>query len=970
MNSSGGFSGPATSLAVLIFALTLAAYILYRRYLSRRLLMQQVAELEALSAAGRAIVAAQLDVRALCALIASEAGKVLDNETFQVGLFNGDFYEILFWRIRGIIQPTPAIFDLSEEGGIISWVRRTHYPLLVKDFQKDRAALPAKPRYISDNPPLSAIFIPLVSGDQCIGILAAQHQQANRFSEEDLRRLTILANQAAAAIAHAQLFAQERKRAAQLELVGQIGRKINSIQNQDEIFSQVVSLTQETFGFHFVSIFTLDPESGTAVLKASSAPEAVTNGIDLQPVAGLVGMAISRQETIISNNTDEDERFVIRYLGLESATGSEMAIPLIVDGAITGVLDLQSPEKEVFTETEKTTLEALAAEIALAIGKVRQLERQREDAWFSTAQLQVAEAISRAADMNELVASVSRLTPLLSGVNHCAILRWDEEHGRYHGTQLFSRHTGSHPLVHLHIGIGSWSPLDAVHVGQQPLATQKIPIWYRPFAAELPDTPTLQLYPLNSLATNSGVMIVNRPTRDESKWGKQDELLQNISLQVAQALENAALRLAQQEEAWVNAALFQVAAAVNNLMDLNEILTTITRLVSMLIGVETCLILVWNEETETFQPGASYGVSEMGRGLLQTLEIDQEEFRTFTPQVIHSDWELGSIYIISPPPWLKKVIGTANTYAFPLYARGRLEGAMLIGSNGGTPQSSSSPTEHRLTNRHLNILSGIAHTAATAVINHQLYQQAAEQKRLEQELDVARDIQASLIPAGNPNIPGCTVDSYWHAARQVSGDFYDFMPLANNSWGIVVADVADKGIPAALFMALSRTILRTVAFSRDDPAQTLIRVNQILNNDAQTDHFVTAFYAIWNPNTHRLTYANGGHNPPLLIRESGKVKLLTGQGIALGVLPNAHIEKNSLTFRRGDVLLLYTDGVTEAINEDYDEFGLERLKMTVENVKQRSAAAIRAAITEALINHAGDTAQFDDITLVVLKRDD
>jgi len=150
----------------------------------------------------------------------------------------------------------------------------------------------------------------------------------------------------------------------------------------------------------------------------------------------------------------------------------------------------------------------------------------------------------------------------------------------------------------------------------------------------------------------------------------------------------------------------------------------------------------------------------------------------------------------------------------------------------------------------------------------------------------------------------------------------------------------------------------------------LMRVNEIINNDAQSDHFVTVFYAIWDPRKKELTYANGGHNPPLLIRRSGQTKLLKAQGIALGVMPNVVIEQKTLSFQKGDVLLLYTDGVTEAINEDYDEFGLSRLRLTADAVRNQSAVDIRAAITEAIHAHAGDTPQFDDITLVVLKRND
>jgi serine phosphatase RsbU (regulator of sigma subunit) len=287
---------------------------------------------------------------------------------------------------------------------------------------------------------------------------------------------------------------------------------------------------------------------------------------------------------------------------------------------------------------------------------------------------------------------------------------------------------------------------------------------------------------------------------------------------------------------------------------------------------------------------------------------------------------------------------------------------MLIGAALSANGRSLSP-------RRLNILDGIAQQAATAVINNRLYQEAAERDRMEQELNVARDIQTSLIPDGSPDIPGCNTASFWEAARQVSGDFYDFLPLRNGRWGIVIADVADKGVPAALFMALSRTILRTVALNRESPADVLMRVNEILDNDAQSDLFVTIFYAIWDPTHSRLTYANGGHNPPLLIRANGNTELLPNSGMALGVLPTIQVRQHSLTLHAGDTLVCYTDGITEAMNEDLDEFGMKRLHLAANRARHANASAIIEAITQDVTDHAGDSPQFDDMTLLVLKRE-
>jgi serine phosphatase RsbU (regulator of sigma subunit)/putative methionine-R-sulfoxide reductase with GAF domain len=952
MQSTPNFFGlPWWMVYIALFAVIMitATYILLRRYRSRQLLMRRIAELESLSEAGRAIVEAELDLDALCALIARAAGDVIDNSTFQVGLFDLDMYEIRYWRINGQLQDTPRTFNLSEEGGIVGWMRQSKEPLLVTNFERELHRLPAKPRYVSNHPPKSAVFIPLVSGEQTIGIVAAQSEQPKKFTEEDMRRLMILANQAAAAIAHARLFAQVQRRAALLELVGQIGRQISRIQDLHTIFQQVVHLTAQTFNFHLVSIYEWQTDTANLTLQASNQAEMHQLWQEIEPGQGLVGSAAHSHQTIISNNTREDTRYVSRQDQLEQPTRAEMAIPLLIDDELVGVLDVQSPEEGFFTHIEKTTLEALAAEVAIAISKMRQLTQQREQAWVTAAQFQVAELIGCCESVEELAHTVAQSAQSLLQAPACTILLWQEETAVYH-TISPTIPTPPSPLP-----LGSWHALDAVHVGHETLPTTQMPPWPLP--------PTIDhwlLLPLKTTAQYLGIMAVgqqNQPTIVSPQ--RCHDLLHNIADQLAKAVENTQLRTAQQEEAWVNTALFQVAATVNSLINLNEILATIIRLVPMLVGVDSALILIWDEKSATFYPGPSYGVDPMGLGLLGTLAIDQDEIQQIVPGILNESAKSGKPQFIPLSHWLVKVFHTPQACALPLVARGQLVGVLLVGTDKANGR--------RLTTRHLNILTGIAHQAATAVVNAHLYAEATERSRLEKELDVARQIQANLIPTGSPPIPGLEIASFWEAARQVSGDFYDFFPLADGKWGILIADVADKGFPAALFMALSRTILRTIALNRLDPAETLMRANEIMDNDAQSDLFVTVFYAIWDPTTRLLSYANGGHNPPMLLQANGHTQLLSGNGMALGVLPTIELNTHTITMKTGDTLIFYTDGITEAMNENYDEFGISRLRLSASNHHQNSATTTLQAIQTAVQLHTGDAPQFDDMTLIIAK---
>jgi phosphoserine phosphatase RsbU/P len=967
IDGSGSLSSGLS--ALLLLALYLAAILLLlvrRRYQRRQAeMVRLVREMEALSEAGRAIVESQQELEGLCELIATEAAKIIDTRTFQVGLFRGSRYRILYWCVDGERRPA-ATFDLEEDGGIVGWVRERREPLLVQDFDRELETLPARPRYVSHHPPRSGLFIPLVSGDETLGVIAAQSGEPGHFSAEDVRRLTILANQAAAAIANAYLFEQERTRAAQLEMVGQIAQKVNAIQELDELFHEVVQLTVDMFGFHPVSIFGINSETGDVIMLASSLENFEPGQAHLPPGLGLIGTAVATRQTIVSNYTLDDERYV---KGMEggppTTTRAEIVIPLIVDKRLLGVLDVQSEEAGVFHEGEQTVLEALAAQVAIAIHKTQQIAAQREQAWVTTAQLQVADAIRQSGNMEELLTAITRLAPMLVGVVHCAILLWNEDLQQYEGAAVYGLDDAQREaFLNSGLPVGAWAPLDAVHVGMTRLNTARVPPWLHGHRGEC----SLLLYPLVAKGHMVGVMVVDEPERPtvvlqgfigEETLSRQDELLRNVANQTAQAIESEQLHMAQQEEAWVNTALLQVAEAVNSLIDLNEILNTIVRFIPMLVGVESCLILIWDEENDVFYAGPSYGLDEMGQGLLESFEItpaelpqlEMERHQPLTPSAV--------VYRVTLPSWLADLLNTRTAHALPLYARNSLVGALVVG-----PSTSKRP----LVGRRLNILTGIAQQAAIAVVNDQLYREAAERSRLEQELDVARQIQASFIPHGSPDIPGCSVASFWQAARQVSGDFYDFLELAPDRWGIVVADVADKGVPAALFMALSRTVVRTIAFNRRDPGPTLERANGIIWNDTTSDLFVTAFYANWEPYKEQLTYANAGHNPPLLLRRSGKSQLLRGDGMAMGVLEKIHISQQAVRLHPGDTVIFYTDGVTEAVNEDYDEFGLERLRLAAQKAQNREAAGIMAAITSAIRDFAGDTPQSDDVTLIVMKR--
>jgi sigma-B regulation protein RsbU (phosphoserine phosphatase) len=244
----------------------------------------------------------------------------------------------------------------------------------------------------------------------------------------------------------------------------------------------------------------------------------------------------------------------------------------------------------------------------------------------------------------------------------------------------------------------------------------------------------------------------------------------------------------------------------------------------------------------------------------------------------------------------------------------------------------------------------------------------AEKERMLKELEIAKGIQQSFLPDSAPVLPGFDLEGFNLPALEVGGDFYDFIPLDSDHYGLVIADVSGKGVPAALFMALSRTLIRASASSIDDPVSSIREANGHIYDDSKTSMFVTLFYAVLDCRSKSLIFVNAGHNPPIHIgAASSRVTLLNAKGIALGVLDEIALDSVNIQLKTGDVVVLYTDGVTEAMNGHDEEYGDERLTRCVEREKTHTSKEIIAAIVKEVTAFAGTQPQHDDITIMVLK---
>ena len=275
-----------------------------------------------------------------------------------------------------------------------------------------------------------------------------------------------------------------------------------------------------------------------------------------------------------------------------------------------------------------------------------------------------------------------------------------------------------------------------------------------------------------------------------------------------------------------------------------------------------------------------------------------------------------------------------------------------------------------LTAADLQLLSAVGAQVAIGLERARLFDVTQAQRlRLERELKLAREIQDSLLPDVLPEIPGFSVAAAWRSALEMAGDFYDIFLLPDGRWGIVVADVADKGAAAAMYMAMTRSLIRTSAATKASPAGALREVNQDLIAHSSSDMFVTVFYAVLDAKTGSLTYANAGHNPPLLRRAAGGIETLRRTGMALSVMEEPQLSDRSLIFAPGDSLVIYTDGAPDALNSQGEEYSMTRLIEAITNTSISNAKLLLDQILKELDEFMGATPPFDDVTFFILSKE-
>lgn len=389
---------------------------------------------------------------------------------------------------------------------------------------------------------------------------------------------------------------------------------------------------------------------------------------------------------------------------------------------------------------------------------------------------------------------------------------------------------------------------------------------------------------------------------------------------------------------------------------LGETLQQIAALVFEAVPADRCLIMMRDEGSEELKVSVAQLRDRQGKvGEIRVSRTIMDEVIGKGKSVLTSDAQHDPRFMSSTTT----LQGIHSVLAVPLGVGEKVFGIIY---------ADSPIAEGRFTEDHLKVLTTLASVAAIRVENARLLEEQIDRQRLEHELQLASEIQQRFQPTAPPQVPGYELQGISFPCYEIGGDYYDFIEREDGRLIITLGDVSGKGTAAALLMSSLHAAVHAQAASHDSLVDTISAVNRYLAENIPPNRFVTLFYAELNPVTGALSFLNAGHNPPLIVHQAGTIEQLSSGGLPLGIKPDAVFREGRTQLQPGDVLVIYSDGVSEAGNPQGEEFGVKRLSDTVMRNIESSASGIRDRIESALTKFSEGTAAADDITLVIVKR--
>jgi len=881
-------------------------------------------------------------------------------------------------------------YKLDAEIGILPAVVREGKTKRINDVKKEPLFLESPFETAFSG---SEMAVPLTFGGEVLGVLDIQSEEKKAFTAEDQQLMETLADNLAIAIRNAGLYRSEKWRRQVAESLRDVASMLSENADLQQVMDTILMQLQKNLPCDVAGIWLFNEDAQDAdsynsrdlVLKAFYTSDGYQpdgfEKIVLHPDQW-VENALKQKQPRVRKPDDPIGPIGLKY-NLDK-NYSSIAAPLITGDEILGMLTLIHHEPGRYGNESQKITSAFASYAAIAIDNNRLIRSSQEQAWISTILLQVAQATQSLTDLNELVGTIVRITPMVVGVKGCALFL------REPNSKIFSLFDmyGIDPPVLDAIPELPYPVLEAP-VLQNLISTQQ------PFTITAPETElnlppqlakelsehNLILLPLASRNDLLGALLLANEKQDDSSevnakifGDDQLRIVQGIIQQTAVAIENIRLIEDKQEEAYVSTVLLQSAQAIVSGGTLSDTLDSIVSILPILVGIDASAIYLWDDDENCFEISHVIGSKDRENAELIGEEYPPGDFPMldavfqnnqpvvypFIETVLPvEDWDLAlpDEGQQNPTPVLQSRYPLLM--GFPLSVKDQVFGVLIA-----QDKNFSANRERRF-----ELLNGISQQASLAIQNDILNKEMLDRQRIEREFQLAREIQQTFLPDQIPEMPGWEMAVHWETARQVGGDFYDYFLLPDGRVAIVIADVSDKGLAASLYMTVTRTLIRAVALESNSPARTLERVNDLLLENSKNGFFITTYYGILSLKTGKLDYTIAGHNPPLVLRFNSKqVTALEKGGIALGALPDIELENQQLILNPGDCLVLYTDGVTEAFNFQDQMYGEDRLIRILKSSIGKNARFALEKIENDLDEFREGAPLSDDTTILTICR--
>ena len=930
-------------------------------------------------------LASKLEIKAIYELIGEKVRDVFEVQV--VDIVNYDPVANLVSMPYSYEKGDRSVITPREPYGFRQQVIESRAPLLINRNFVEMASKYNNP-LLTGEWPKSALFMPLLVEGNVKSIISIQDlDRENAFSTSDVQLLQTLSNAMSVALENGHLFEETQRllseteqRAQELSTVNMVSIALAGELDLNALIQLVGEQIRTVFRADIAFVALLDRENGIINFPYQYGQQHID---PIQLGEGITSKIIqSGQPLMINRDMDtQRQRMGVKLIGKRAR--SFLGVPIFVGGEPVGVVSVQHSDQEgVFTNDDERLLSTIAANVGIAF-KNAHLFQETERAFHAEQQAHeqtetlrsVAQALNRSLSLQEVFDLI--LIEIQKVIPYDSAGIYQVENNR----RVFVTGRGFSNLDDL-IGVGfEFNEKDdeigyLISKSLQPLILEDAPEQYpQYFGTGLHAATIIRSYMAVPIVLSQNLIGMITLGREDSSFYKDQHarLAMVFAAQAAIALNNASLFDETQKRNSELAIINSVQEGLASKLDMQAIYELVGEKIRDTFEAQVVSIDTYDQATQNLHSRYYFEGDRSFSGTAYT----SFGFRKYVvenrkPLVINSDMA----------HWIQEYGNPVNLGTQPKSA---IFVPMILGGEAiGVLSLQNNDHENAFMEADLRLLTTLANSMSVALENARLWEQEKRyRKALERELEIGREIQAGFLPETLPNIEGWEIAASLMSAREVAGDFYDAFQLPNGLIGLVIADVCGKGVGAALFMTLFRSLIRVTAnheyFEHAEKSSLKLPVSERLkhtmnltNNYIAETHensamFATLFFGILDPGNGRLTYINGGHEPPLIVRSGVVHEKLLNTGPAVGAINNPEFEILETQLLAGDVFLAFTDGVPDCINPRGEFYGRERLSDVFHHTNGSAHALVRN-IESDLRGYIASATQFDDIALLAVRR--